>query len=212
MRIAREFPVSYQRLFWVLPLLPLIFVTDLTALLWLGGTGLILLLVKGARAPTFSFLYRNWWSSVGIGLLVGSAIHFLFDPLIIPLAETATGSEIDLRQFAGVQGDAGEFMELLIVTLIFGGIVEEICFRGFFIGWGVRLYGQHAALPLVLVTSVAFGIGHWYQGPAGAILTGLSSIVFGLVYVATGFKLLPAIAAHMSVNFLGVLDLYLYGP
>ena len=212
MRIAREFPVSYQRLFWVLPLLPLIFVTDLTALLWLGGTGLILLLVKGARAPTFSFLYRNWWSSVGIGLLVGSAIHFLFDPLIIPLAETATGSEIDLSQFAGVQGDAGEFMELLIVALIFGGIVEEICFRGFFIGWGVRLYGQHAALPLVLVTSVAFGIGHWYQGPAGAIVTGLSSIVFGLVYVATGFKLLPAFVTHMSVNFLGVLDLYLYGP
>ena len=212
MGIPREFPVSFQRLLWVLPLLPLILVTDFTALLWLGGTGLILLLVKDARASTFSFVYRNWWISLGIGGLVGSAIHFLIDPIIIPLSEAATGSTIDLSQFVDVHGDAGAFIELLIVALIFGGVVEEICFRGFFIGWGISLYGRRAALPLVLVTSVAFGIGHWYQGPAGAIVTGTSSIVFGLVYIMTGFKLLPAVATHMSVNFLGVLDLYLHGP
>lgn len=212
MRIAREFPVSYQRVFWLLPLLPLIIITDLTALLWLGGTALILLLVKDSRAPTFSFVYRNWWTSVGIGLLAGFAIHFLIDPVVIPFAESATGSAMDLSQFADVQGDAGEFMELVIVALIFGGIVEEICFRGFFIGWGVKLFGSRWALPLVLVISVVFGIGHWYQGPAGAIVTGVGSAIFGLVYVATGFRLLPAIATHMSSNFLGVLDLYLYGP
>ncbi len=173
---------------------------------------MILLLVKDSRAPTLSFVYRNWWTSIGIGILAGVAIHFLIDPVVIPLAESATGSAMDLSQFADVQGDAGEFMELLIVALIFGGIVEEICLRGFFIGWGVKLYGKHSALPLVLVISVVFGIGHWYQGPTGAIVTGMSSIVFSLVYVATGFKLLPAIATHMSGNFLGVLDLYLYGP
>ena len=143
---------------------------------------------------------------------LGFGDPLLIDPIIIPLSEAATGSTIDLSQFADVHGDAGAFIELLIVALIFGGVVEEICFRGFFIGWGVSLYGRRAALPLVLVTSVAFGIGHWYQGPAGAIVTGTSSIVFGLVYIMTGYKLLPAVATHMSVNFLGVLDLYLHGP
>ena len=199
-------------MFWLLPLLPLIIITDLTALLWLGGTALVLLFVMDSRAPTFSLVYRNWYTSVGIGVLAGFALHFLIDPVVTPLAESATGSAMDLSMFADVQGDAGEFMELLIVALIFGGIVEEICFRGFFIGWGVKLYGKHSALPLVLVIAVVFGIGHWYQGPAGAIVTGVGSLVFGLVYVATGFKLLPAVASHMSSNFLGVLDLYLYGP
>ena len=212
MRIARDFPLRYQRVFWLLPLLPLIIITDLTALLWLGGTALILAVVKDSRAPTFAMVYRNWWTSIGIGMAVGCAIHFLIDPVVIPLAERATGSAMDLSQFANVQGDAGEFMTLLIVALVFGGIVEEICFRGFFVGWGVKLFGNRWALLLVLVISVVFGIGHWYQGPVGAIVTGVGSLVFGLIYVATGFRLLPAIATHMSSNFLGVLDLYLYGP
>lgn len=211
-RVARDFPLGYRRVFWLLPLLPLIIVTDLTALLWLGGTALILLVVRDSRAPTFSWIYRNWWTSFAIGALAGVAIHFLIDPLVIPLAERATGSALDLSMFAEVQGDPGEFMELLIVALVFGGIIEEICFRGFFIGWGVKLFGKRSAIPLILLISVVFGIGHWYQGPAGAIVTGVSSIVFGLVYTATGFKLLPAVAAHMSANFLGVLDLYLHGP
>ena len=75
MRIAREFPVSYQRLFWVLPLLPLIFVTDLTALLWLGGTGLILLLVKGAHRERekhyFAEIRRLMAQAKAAGLLEG---------------------------------------------------------------------------------------------------------------------------------------------
>ena len=212
MRIARDFPLWYQRVFWLLPLLPLIIVTDLTALLWLGGTALVLLVVKDSRAPTFAMLYRNWWTSIGIGMVAGCAIHFLIDPVVIPLAERATGSAMDLSQFANVQGDAGEFMSLLILALVFGGIIEEICFRGCFVGWGVKLFGSRSALPLVLVISVVFGIGHWWQGPAGAIVAGVGSVVFGLVYVATGFRLLPAVVTHMSSNFLGVLDLYLYGP
>jgi membrane protease YdiL (CAAX protease family) len=198
MKVGRTFSRSWQRLFWLLPLLPPVIVTDLTAILWLGGTALVLVFVKNSRAPTFAFVYRNWWTSVGI--------------VVIPLAEKMTGSPMDLSQFAAVQGDAGEFMTLLIVALVFGGIIEEICFRGYFIGWGAALYGARSALPLVLVISTVFGIGHWYQGPSGAIVTGVGSVVFGLVYVATGCKLLPAIATHMTSNFFGVLDLYLYGP
>ena len=136
--------------------------------------------------------------------------------LEVELIREGSEAVVWARRVAGSAGGnpatAGEFMELVIVALIFGGIVEEICFRGFFIGWGVKLFGSRWALPLVLVISVVFGIGHWYQGPAGAIVTGVGSAIFGLVYVATGFRLLPAIATHMSSNFLGVLDLYLYGP
>lgn len=139
MKPGRHFSRSWQRLFWLLPLLPLVIVTDLTALLWLGGTALVLVFVKDSRAPAFAFVYRNWWTSVGIGLVAGLAIHFLIDPVVIPLAEKMTGSPMGLSQFAAVQGDAGEFMTLLIIALVFGGIIEEICFRGYFIGWGAAL-------------------------------------------------------------------------
>ncbi|MGB3723561.1 MAG: CPBP family intramembrane glutamic endopeptidase [Pacificimonas sp.] len=149
--------------------------------------------------------------SLAIGAAVGLAIFFVLDPLVLPLAERMTGSTLDLSQFAAVEGDAGEYMTLLIVGLLFGGIVEEVTFRGFFIGWGCKLFGKRSALPLVVLTAAVFGYGHWYQSAAGAILTGIAGLAFGLVYVICGRKLLPAITAHMVSNFCGITDIYLNG-
>ena len=80
---------------------------------------------RNSRSPTFALVFRNWWTSIGIGVVAGCAIHFLIDPVVIPLAEKLTGSAMDLSQFADVQGNAGEFMTLLIVALVFGGIIAE---------------------------------------------------------------------------------------
>lgn len=211
MKIAQEVSLRWQRVLWLLPLLPLIFITDLTALLWLGSTALILMLVRNARQPTFSFVYRSAYVSIAIGVTAGAALHFLVDPWLIPLAEHLTNSRMDLTQFADVHGDAGAYIELLIVALLFGGVIEEITFRGFFVGWGSAVFGDWSRLWLVVLISVVFGLGHWYQGPAGAIVTGVGSIVFGVVYVACRCKLLPAIACHMTVNFLGVTEIYVHG-
>ena len=102
-------------------------------------------------------------------------------------------------------------VEWLLVAVVFGGIWEEIAFRGFLIGFGVRLFDARWALPLAIVTSVLFGYGHIYQSLSGAILTGLIGFVFALVYVLCGRKLLPAIVAHSVSNIIGVTMIYLYG-
>lgn len=90
----------------------------------------------------------------------------------------------DLRSFYGVSVTAG--------------IVEEIVFRGFVL-WYLSL-----VMPLwaaVLVSSIAFGFGHSYQGPGGMLRTGLVGLVLGTFYVVSGSIWLP-IVAHVLLDWL----------
>ncbi len=90
----------------------------------------------------------------------------------------------DLRHFIGVSLTAG--------------IVEEIVYRGFVL-WYLGLF-----MPLwaaVVVSSVAFGLGHSYQGAMGALRCGLIGLAFAVFYVVTGSIWLPIIA-HAILDIL----------
>ena len=70
------------------------------------------------------------------------------------------------------------------------GIVEEIVYRGFLLWFLSMIMPLWAA---VIVSSVLFGLGHSYQGPSGALRTGLVGLVFAVFYVITGSIWLPII-------------------
>ena len=208
---AGEWPKWLLKLLWAVPLLPLLFETDLTALLWLGSTTIILMVCLSARAAVFQMIYKDWFRTLVIGLVLGSFVGLVANPAIDMFAESLTGEEIDLSQFADVYQNTGAYIELLIVALVFGGIVEELCFRGFFIGWGTKLFGIRATIPLIIVSSSAFSIGHLYQGLAGGVSTGLFSLLMGALYAFLDRKLLPLILIHGVSNFWGVTEIYRVG-
>jgi membrane protease YdiL (CAAX protease family) len=64
---------------------------------------------------------------------------------------------------------------------------------------------------LVVLIAAVFGYGHIWQDVAGAVMAGLFGLAFGAVYVLCDRKLLPAIATHMTANFIGVTQIYLHG-
>ena len=78
------------------------------------------------------------------------------------------------------------------------GVVEEIVYRGFVLWYLAQLMPIWAA---VLVSSVAFGLGHSYQGPINAFKCGLLGLAFGFFYVFTGSIWLPIIA-HALLDML----------
>jgi uncharacterized protein len=77
------------------------------------------------------------------------------------------------------------------------GVTEEIIFRGFLVPALVTVTGSTAAA--VVVSSVAFGSVHAYQGMVGVVRTALIGAVLALSLVATG-SLVPAIVAHAVAN------------
>ncbi|MBI5868080.1 MAG: CPBP family intramembrane metalloprotease, partial [candidate division Zixibacteria bacterium] len=81
-----------------------------------------------------------------------------------------------------------------ILLSISAGVCEESCFRGFLLTQGKRLIPWPTVL--VLVTSVAFGLGHLYQGVAGGVLIMVYGVMFCVLRLWRG-SLWPGIWAHI---------------
>ena len=80
-------------------------------------------------------------------------------------------------------------------------ILEEIVFR---LGGMTAVFYFTGSLPLaLLLTSVAFGLEHIYQGPHGVLSATVNGVLLGLIFLSGG--LVAAIAAHMTFNLISVL-------
>ena len=70
------------------------------------------------------------------------------------------------------------------------------------LGSAVYLAHWMPVWPAAVVGAVAFGLAHWYQGTAGVLKTGATGLIMGLLYVASGSILWPAIV-HAAVDLQG---------
>jgi membrane protease YdiL (CAAX protease family) len=88
--------------------------------------------------------------------------------------------------------------------------VEEIIFRGYVMGEIAELIGaSEAALAVnVILSSVLFGLAHWYQGKSGALSTGIIGAVLGILFIASGFSLWLPILTHGFIDTIGLFLIY----
>ena len=82
-----------------------------------------------------------------------------------------------------------------ILMSISAGICEESCFRGFLLVKATKWLGGRW-WPAVIASSVAFGIGHLYQGTSGAILIAIYGGMFCALRIWRG-SLWPGVWAHI---------------
>ncbi len=190
------------------PLIPAALLPGVGALISLVIVVITLVVHPEARPAALALRYRSTLFSILLGLGVAAMLAVVMGAAVDPLLERIFGP-IELDDFSSVEGNLGNFLLMLALGLLFGGIAEELIFRGFLIGWGVKLFGTHAAIPLAVLSAASFGFTHLYQGWAGVFSTGLIGLSFGLLYVFSGRKLLPVIVAHMATNFYGITLLYL---
>ena len=89
-------------------------------------------------------------------------------------------------------------------TMLFVGFYEEALARGFLLRrCQILLKGVWAP---VLISSMLFGLGHFYQGWFGVIQTTLVGIVFARLVIYWG-TLWPVILAHAALNTIALLIL-----
>ena len=78
-----------------------------------------------------------------------------------------------------------------IPVSITAGIVEEFLYRGFAFWYLAHFMPIWA---VVVVSSLAFGLAHSYQGVSGMVRVTLIGLAFGAFYVWTGSIWLPMLA------------------
>jgi membrane protease YdiL (CAAX protease family) len=159
---------------------------------WWAGRSLGAL---GLQLPSGSPLY---W---GVGVTV-PVLGFLGYQWIQIKRLDPTGYEPLRKQLGGAIGflprTDSEYRVFRLLALT-AGICEEILFRGYLIWYAGTFIGTW---PAVVLTSIAFGLGHWYQGPSGVLKTGVVGLLAGALLVASQSLLWPIIL-HAAVDLQG---------
>ena len=138
-------------------------------------------------------------SQVTIGMLLGLGLYVLNAGSVFVLDRLGIGYSDDLRGALAPNGIVGWVVLLLLVLPVIA-ISEEVIFRAAMIGAVAAGFGV-SPLILVIVSSVAFAVGHGIQGAGGILVTGVLGAVLGAAFVLSG-SLLLVVAAHYIVNVL----------
>jgi len=91
-----------------------------------------------------------------------------------------------------------------LVLAVTAGVCEEILYRGFLIWYVAQFTGTTAfgTVAAVAVSSIAFGAGHLYQGPASAVKIAGFAAAAGTIYVVGG-SLWIVMVLHVCVDIAG---------
>ncbi|MEP6922722.1 MAG: CPBP family intramembrane glutamic endopeptidase [bacterium] len=171
-------------------------------MLWLRGMGWR---DMGLRSPVI------WSRTILIGVAVGVGWQYFSLYAIEPLIARFTGELPDVSQFRPLIGNTTFFLISLVLSWTLAAFAEEMVFRGYLMNRFADLAGgtRNAWIVSLVVGNVLFGLVHLYQGASGVIAIGLTGLLFGALYLATGRNLWVAIIAHGVNDTLGFALIYL---
>ena len=193
-------------------------VAGMAGYLWFAATPY--LLVVGAM---FLWWRGPGWRAIGLrrpaswprALLIATALAayqfaslYLVEPVI---ARVTTGELPDVSMFQSLVGDKRQLLFWLGASWTLAAFVEEMVYRGWLTARVAELarYSKRGWIVAVVVTSILFGLAHLYQGVSGVITTGLTGLMFGGAYLASGRNLWCAILAHGFSDTIGFVMIYL---
>jgi membrane protease YdiL (CAAX protease family) len=155
---------------------------------------------------------RSWWTTVGIAVATAALVlavgQFVTDPLAQYLGLHATGA--GAKALGTVRGDVGSALRGLALIWTFAAFGEELGYRRYLLGRAADALGgsQTAYWAALVAASILFGIGHFYQGPAGMFTTAIDGFIIGAAYLLSRRNLWVAVLAHGLIDTAGIVLLF----
>ena len=139
----------------------------------------------------------------GIGaLLLFMLVNFLFAVALNQINPDLLEAHHEHLGLFGADLVAGLSIGMVAGAMLFVALYEELVARGLLLERSESLMG--GIWGPVLLSSVLFGLGHFYQGWVGVLQTTLAGIVLARLTVYWG-TIWPAIIAHGLLNTLSLL-------
>ena len=141
----------------------------------------------------------HYWGELAVGLI----------PLIAPLAASLSRGQRALNNDyaralrAIVPADLTQWI-LFVPLAASAGICEEFLYRGFALNTLAAMTGS--VTYGVVLSCIAFGIGHAYQGRPGMIGATITGLLYAGVYLVTG-SLYPCMLGHFMQDIAGAMVL-----
>jgi uncharacterized protein len=141
-----------------------------------------------------------WPKTIAL-VVVWLAIMLAYSPVADRIASRMVAAPPTLGAFRALQESRAKLVAGIVVAWILGGFLEELVFRGIVlkgvdalaIGW---MPGTVAAIVAICVAAAGAGVIHLYQGPRAAIIITQLSVLFGALFVISGYNLWAVMLCH----------------
>jgi membrane protease YdiL (CAAX protease family) len=138
-------------------------------------------------------LAATWMTAGAFGVQIAVAIPVAMVGVLTGIMTKEASQRTETLGMIAGQGSIAEFMVAVVVAAAF----EEVAFRGFLTP-RVRALAGSWPVAIALV-SVAFGLGHVYEGPLAAVQTAFLGAYFSVLMLARR-RLLGPTLAHAGFN------------
>jgi membrane protease YdiL (CAAX protease family) len=145
--------------------------------------------------------------ALGLTLL----ILFISEFLLTPWVEYWTNTPHDYSSFEFLRGNLKNLLFYLVFVWVIAGFGEEFFYRGYFMRRIAIIFGDNKFSWILglLLSSVAFGIVHRYQGISGMVTTGSIGLMIGFIYYKNRNNLVLCILIHGIMDTIGLILIYL---
>jgi membrane protease YdiL (CAAX protease family) len=167
------------------------------------GAMFLLLRLDGEGFGSLGLGRKEWPKHLGMGLIIGFAMFVALSVVLNSVMNSliprppASGPTV-MKFFT----EPGNLLVWLPIGILGGGVVEELQ-RIFILTRFEKWLGRPGLILAAVLSSAMFGYGHLYQGLGSAISTGVSGLVFVLVYLRRRSALEP-ITAHAFSDVLAM--------
>jgi membrane protease YdiL (CAAX protease family) len=142
----------------------------------------------------------SWWRVV-VFAAAWTAIMFAYSPFADRLATRAFAEPPTLGSFRAIQQSRVKLIAGIAVAWVLGGILEELVFRGIVVKSVESLLTASLIVPIaaavaVCVAALGAGLIHFYQGYRAMVIITQLSILFGVLFVISGYSLWTVMLCH----------------
>jgi membrane protease YdiL (CAAX protease family) len=141
------------------------------------------------------------WPKTTALVVVWPALMLAYSPIADRIATRMFAAPPTLGAFKAIQESRAKLIAGIVVAWILGGFLEELVLRGIvlkaveaqaFVWTG----GPAAAVIAICAAAAGAAVMHLYQGPRAAIIITQLSVLFGVLFVVSGYNLWAAILCH----------------
>jgi membrane protease YdiL (CAAX protease family) len=147
--------------------------------------------------------------------VASAVVLVLLTSVIAKILAALTDLTPDMSRFEVLRGNVAALFGGLVVVWTTAAFGEEMLFRGFLMNYLNELFKGNRSesravwvVPLI-ISSIAFGAAHAYQGLAGMIITGIAGLAYGLIYLIMKRNLWAVILAHGLYDTVGFIVVFM---
>jgi len=169
-----------------------------------------LMKAAGERFGDLGFRPPSLREAIRIGVPL-TLVLFVLTNAVLNTALSALLGGGSSRSIAHLFRDPSQAPLWVLTAVIGGGYAEELE-RAFVLTRFERLFGRTGLVVGLLMSTIVFGIGHLYQGPAGAISAGFTGLACAFTFLQRR-RVMDAMLLHAAFDLLGIAAAYaLYAP